>query len=110
MEGKCRTCLYRSARTDTCDYILIVGHSRGCPVKGCTKYVATENAKRLCDYYAGVRDLPESDKELLDLYEQGFTDSEIGQLTGKGRMVIAHWRQKMGLRSQKELEMACRDG
>ena len=45
-EKKCKTCKYRAARQELngCDYILIAGHSRGCPVKECDKY---EEGKRV---------------------------------------------------------------
>ena len=32
-------CMYRSDRgTPSCDYLIIEGEPRGCPVEGCTKY------------------------------------------------------------------------
>lgn len=34
---KCRTCMYRGKKNG-CDYIEIVGHSRGCSVEECTVY------------------------------------------------------------------------
>lgn len=43
---KCRTCKYKAQEQaiNGCDYISIVGHSRGCSVKDCDKY---EKGKRL---------------------------------------------------------------
>ena len=43
---KCKTCIYRAADTDPngCDFILIKGHSRGCPVEECDRY---EKGKRI---------------------------------------------------------------
>lgn len=37
---KCKTCMYRAADyyENGCDYILVTGHSRGCPVEECDKY------------------------------------------------------------------------
>lgn len=37
---KTKTCIYGSTMShiDICNYLEMVGHSRGCPVKGCTKY------------------------------------------------------------------------
>lgn len=40
--SKCSTCQYRAASTNDwkCEYILLVGHSRGCePGELCTQYV-----------------------------------------------------------------------
>lgn len=34
---KCKTCQYRGIKNG-CDYIEIVGHSRGCSVESCTVY------------------------------------------------------------------------
>lgn len=40
---KCKTCRYRQRKrneiTGGCDYISIVGHSRGCAVENCDRYV-----------------------------------------------------------------------
>ena len=38
---KCKTCIYRASKyaPNLCDYILIEGHSRGCPTEDCTRYV-----------------------------------------------------------------------
>lgn len=37
---RCGTCIYRGAQPprSCCNYILITGHMRGCPVEGCSKY------------------------------------------------------------------------
>ena len=103
---KCKSCLYYCSRTETCDYILIVGHSRGCSVKNCDRYENNKIAEKLSRYYAGTGSLPDTDKALLELYEQGLSDVEIGCITGKGMMLIRHWRMKMGLLSRRDLEVA----
>ena len=46
--GKCKTCRYR-ARADKgggCDYIEIAGHSRGCAVEDCDRYVKGKRMER----------------------------------------------------------------
>jgi hypothetical protein len=37
----CKTCIYRSREeaVNKCDYILFIGHSRGCAVEDCDKYI-----------------------------------------------------------------------
>jgi hypothetical protein len=37
----CKTCIYRSREeaVNRCDYILFIGHSRGCDVEDCDKYI-----------------------------------------------------------------------
>lgn len=44
----CNTCRYREASktAGNCDYLRKVGHSRGCPVLGCTEYVKDDRLKK----------------------------------------------------------------
>lgn len=48
----CKSCIYRmrrSGRIETgghCDYIDIVGHSRGCPAEDCDKYQKGKQKRR----------------------------------------------------------------
>ena len=43
----CKTCQYRSGMQNIngCDYLLITGKPRGCPVKGCKRFVEGERIK-----------------------------------------------------------------
>lgn len=107
---KCRGCLYFGHRTKTCDYMLLTGQRRGCPTEACTRRVEAEEAKCLVDCYLGKREMSERERAFLSLYEAGHTDAEIARLTGKGRMLVSHWRAKMGLPSQREIEVSSRDG
>ena len=45
---RCNTCRYREASktAGNCDYLRKVGHSRGCPVLGCTEYVKDDRLKK----------------------------------------------------------------
>lgn len=45
---KCKTCLYRAREYENngCNYIEIVGHSRGCSVQECDKYVNAARKRR----------------------------------------------------------------
>lgn len=45
---RCNTCRYREASktAGNCDYLRKVGHSRGCPVLGCTEYVEDDRLKK----------------------------------------------------------------
>lgn len=44
---KCKNCKYRTnfsgGNVYGCQYILITGHMRGCPVEDCTKYEYSKN-------------------------------------------------------------------
>ena len=47
---KCETCKYRARGygiKNGCDYILLKGHSRGCSVEECNKYVEEDRVKRI---------------------------------------------------------------
>lgn len=45
---RCSTCRYREASktAGNCDYLRKVGHSRGCPVLGCTEYVKDDRLSK----------------------------------------------------------------
>lgn len=107
---RCRSCLYYTSRDGICNYILITSHSRGCHAgDDCDKYVLNKEGKLLSDYYSGRAVLTATDQEILHLYEKGLNDFQIGQITGKGMLVIANWRRKMGLPSQREIEARCHE-
>lgn len=102
---KCRGCFYFGYRTRTCDYILLTGQRRGCPVDACDKRVPNKSVQALVKFYDGG-ELPEKDRLLLQLYEQGLNDSQIAELVGESRKLVCRWRLKMGLPSQKEIAEA----
>lgn len=106
---KCRGCLYHGYRTDTCDYILIVGRRRGCPVESCDKYESGKCARELSKILSGLGGARPSDEELVRLYEQGFSDKDIAVAIGKSRSLVAHWRRKLGLPCQREIEVDARE-
>lgn len=45
---KTKSCIYggRISGMAICDYLSITGHSRGCPIEGCTKYIKKGRKKR----------------------------------------------------------------
>lgn len=108
-KSKCWTCLYHGYRTDTCDYMLITGRRRGVPVKDCNRYASNKQAKKLAAYFAGRGGLKPSDEEMLKLYNQGATDVEMAAIIGKSRILVAHWRRKLGLAAQRDIEVEARD-
>lgn len=108
MTDKCKRCLYHTERDDLCNYILITGHRRGCSVENCDKFVENACGRAVTDHYAGASSLSATDRMLLDLYESGLSDRQIGELSGFSRHIIRHWRNKMGLPSRKEIEVDVR--
>ena len=108
-KSKCWTCLYHGYRTDTCDYMLITGRRRGVPVDSCTKHESTKRARALSRYFAGLGGVKPSDEELIKLYGQGVSDVELAAALGKSRTLVAHWRRKLGLAAQRDIEVEARD-
>ena len=43
---KCKRCIYRGSGGNGCDYILLVGHGRGCQADQCTRFVPGAQLKR----------------------------------------------------------------
>ena len=120
----CRGCIYlgtvSGGHIRTCDYIIITGHSRGCPVEGCTKKKTKGQARRHRDRPVNLRgSLPpdrsgnrtahrtREDKpgprlsfdeaKALELYRAGKNDTEIGEAVGAKRRCIQAWRVRRGL-------------
>lgn len=117
----CRGCIYK-ARPGAgygCDYLLITGHSRGCPVEGCTvKETAGQVRRRKVKLrlpgspppfntrtpHNGRADrsgpqLSFDEAKALELYNKGLSDRQIA--AGLENVVTKHgiraWRHRRGL-------------
>lgn len=44
---RCKQCVYFSALTQTCDYILVTGHSRGCDAAECDKFEPNVKSRKV---------------------------------------------------------------
>ena len=101
MTGKdleyCRGCDYMSKGSglqNTCDYLLLAGHSRGCaPGVGCPYHTGLEAPKR-------HRHKIDGDK-LRELFRQGLSDEEIGAAIGVPEKSVQAYRLKHGLKRPK---------
>lgn len=114
---KCQSCYYRGKHGYGCNYLSVVGHSRGCPVKGCTKYkFSRKRAKKEVPpptvKEAEAAEVPESIlkkrgryDQRMELYQQGLTDPEIAGEMGISKGAIAHWRKALGLPSNYRREV-----
>lgn len=119
----CRGCVYKAYHNAgyKCDYLLIIGHSRGCPIEGCTVKetkggkslrerqkirlpgspppLNTRTAHRTREYKPGVR-VTFDETKALELYHQGLTDRQIA--AGLDNVVTKHgiraWRGRKGLK------------
>ena len=81
----------------TCDYISLVGASRGCPVgEGCPYHTGKAEAEK------HERDAAEA----LKMYEAGAADSEIAATIGWTLSQVRHWRQKAGLKKMPGWNMS----
>ena len=112
---RCKACLYYCSCDGhyilpTCDYFLKTGERRGCPAgDDCDKFLPSEECVRFTDAAVGIVKLPIKKQFLLDLYEQGLSDSEISRRAKCSRRTVAAWRKKCGLPSQQELRRLAED-
>ena len=110
---KCRSCYYRGKNEYGCNYLSVVGHSRGCPVKGCTKYkfsskraekeVRPPQAKET-EVHVGITAKKGRYEQRMELYQQGLTDPEIAREMGISKGAVAHWRKAQGMPSNYRRE------
>lgn len=120
----CRGCIYRAAPFAgyKCDYLLLTGRSRGCPIEGCTKRETEGTPWRTRPRPVTLPGSLPPDKlgsrtplhqaraeqpavrlsfdgnKALNLYLAGKSDREIaGALGGVTKNCIRAWRQRRGL-------------
>ncbi len=113
----CRGCIYHETHLSSyqCNYLLYTGHSRGCPIEGCTRKETKGKAKQhkprpvtlkgslpkittgqKAPQKPGVR-LSFDEARALGLHHAGKSDAEIGAALGKARNTILAWRVRRGL-------------
>lgn len=116
----CRNCIYRSRQHNTCDYIVIEGHSRArgqaLPGEGCTvRVTGTRRAQPHVVHGQGSspQTLPDAKtkprrsglqyaptkahREKMELWEAGRTDLEIAEIMGIERKTVVGWRRAHNL-------------
>lgn len=88
----CEKCRFWGRSTNTCDYILVMDRSRGCPVgKGCKRMepaVVQKNKRIKWD-----------EAKAYELWQQGKNDVEIGREVGASSFTVGYWRKHRGLAS-----------
>lgn len=115
----CRGCIYKAAPRAgyMCDYLLLTGHSRGCPIEGCTKKKtrgqawrrkpkpiilpgtpSIHTAHKTREDRPGTR-LTFDEAKALELYYAKKSDAEISRALGGviSRQGILMWRRRRGL-------------
>lgn len=106
----CRWCVYFTAANDVgpfCAYILIEGHSRGCPAgDDCTvfKKARKKNRAGTGEYrlvHTKAAGEPELEKEFYKLYCEGESDAAIARTLDVCVDRVHKWRRSRGLPTQK---------
>lgn len=99
MTQRCRKCQYRSTYTDTCDFLIITGRSRGCPVEACTHFaprqreiVRTSHQPRTISRKQALRR-----EQMQKLYDLGLSDGDIAGRVGVCKTTVFKWRHSVGL-------------
>lgn len=95
----CRGCAYHAGGMNTCDYILIEGHPRGCPIgKGCTKRIAgrrrreTVSLSRAHPPALVVEKRIYASRRKMELYSKGMSDGEIARELKLSASAVRQWR------------------
>ena len=100
---KCHSCFYYGRGSRTCDYILITGTRRGCPIDDkCSRYLKGDGSvrKQPLALEGGRRGRKRDDaryRAIRALYDEGLNDVQIGERVGLSRGAIYNWRQREGL-------------
>lgn len=112
---RCGSCIYRGAQPpqSCCNYILITGHMRGCPIEGCSKYEKGEKIIIVEDPDMKGRELKNSKRERGRQQQKSRDDAARKKwappATRIGRMIDAHL-EKTGLTQNglaRELQISC---
>ena len=86
----CKGCFYHERGTNCCGFILIEGHSRGCPPnEECTRRVTA------AEYKAKKR--KERNDKFMEAYALGLTDVQMAEALGVSRTTVSRWRDMEGL-------------
>lgn len=95
----CQGCVYHAGGMNTCDYILIEGHPRGCPVgKNCTRRIAGRRRRETVSISRSAVPSPAIEKRIyasrrkMELYEKGMSDGEIARELKMSASAVRQWR------------------
>lgn len=100
---RCPTCYYYDRGCRTCDFMLVTGVRRGCPIDDCFRYLPREGLHHrprfaLQGSPAGTRNNPKY-KAMEAFYKQGMSDRQIAEKVGCSKSLVQRWRTKAGLPS-----------
>lgn len=77
----CASCIYQSSTPalNSCDYITLTGHKRGCkPGRGCKKYVKGERLRDREEYRILIRSATEEEREMDEYMAQVAARCKLG--------------------------------
>lgn len=95
MTQRCQKCYFYGHRTDTCDYILVTGHRRGCPPDRCIRFEPSGGRDRRRPALT-AKQLNRL-RQMKLLHGRGLTDPQIAELVGVHQQTVFMWRKKNGL-------------
>lgn len=95
----CQGCAYHAGGMNTCDYILIEGHPRGCPPgKDCTRRIAGRKRQQTISISRSAVPAPAIEKRVyasrrkMELYQKGMSDGEIARELRISSTAVRQWR------------------
>lgn len=94
MTERCKKCYFYGSTTDTCDFFLMTGERRGCPVEQCARY-KTRTVIRRPQQQNPIQN--ERQRQMRKLHAQGLNDTQIGAQIGISSQAVGQWRRKFGL-------------
>lgn len=100
-------CAYRCLRTDTCDCYLMTGKHHVIKNGKCSEAkvgVLRFNPNGVVTVIQSERPKWRHHDEMMELYLQGMTDSEIGKKVGVSTSMVNQWRKRNQLPSADKLE------
>lgn len=107
---RCRWCVYFETSNvigPHCSYILITGHSRGCPPgDDCTAFKKAKEKNTAGAGWYGMLNtkdpkIVEREKTFAEMYRDGKRDKEIARATGVNPSTVRKWRIRHGLPTQQ---------
>lgn len=94
MTERCKKCFFYGSTTDTCDFFLMTGERRGCPVERCVRFKSRTETRR--PQQQAPKQI-EQQRQMRKLHAQGLNDTEIAAQIGVSSWTVGQWRRKFDL-------------
>ena len=96
MTRRCKSCYYYGNTTNTCDFFLVTGVRRGCPVEDCNRHEPLSNRNKKFCLHPNPR-AADRCRKMKQFYLQGMNDPQIAAQVGVAQQTVFMWRKKNGL-------------